>query len=53
MGFYDNWNLDGLKILSKIKESPESFISEPCVEFLSIVQHLKSNTPPPESYNGC
>ena len=43
MGFYDNYNFDGLKILSKIKSSPS--ISEPCPEFVGIVRNLK-HTPP-------
>ena len=44
MGFYDNYDFDGLKFLSKIKTSP--LISTPCPEFLSAVKYLKSITPP-------
>ncbi len=43
MGFYDNWNFDGLKFLSQIKTKPESFISEPCNEFVNAVKYLKTN----------
>lgn len=45
MGFYDNYNFDGLKFLSQIKTKPENFISEPCPEFLSIIQQIKSYSP--------
>lgn len=30
MGFYDNYNFEGLKLLSKIKENPG--VGEPCPE---------------------
>lgn len=43
MGFFDNWNFDGLKFFSKIKSDPRSKISNPCLEFLSVVQYLKNN----------
>lgn len=46
MGFYDNWNFDGLKFLSQIKDRLDDGISEPCEEFLDAVKHLKSITPP-------
>lgn len=46
MGFYDNYNFDGLKFFSKIKDRPDACISDPCPEFLSAVQYLKSITPP-------
>lgn len=42
MAFYDDWNFDGLKFLSKIKDNPEFYIFEPCQDFLSIIKHLKS-----------
>ena len=42
MGFYDNYNFDGLKFLSQIKDKPESFVSTPCPEFLSVIKALKS-----------
>ena len=45
MGFYDNYNFDGLKFLSQIKENP--LIAEPCGEFLSAINYLK--LPPPEA----
>jgi predicted O-methyltransferase YrrM len=44
MGFYDNWNFDGLKFFSQIKDKPECYISEPCGEFLTILNQLKSNS---------
>ena len=40
MGFYDNYNFDGLKFFSQIKT--HSSFSEPCKEFLSIVKNLKT-----------
>ena len=40
MGFYDNYNFDGLKLFPQIKEI--SAISEPCPEFISAVEQLKS-----------
>ena len=40
MGFYDNYNFDGLQLFSQIKEIPE--VSEPCPEFISVVEQLKS-----------
>lgn len=45
MGFYDNCNFDGLKLLSKIKNQ-NSFITEPCTEFLSVINHVKHLQPP-------
>ena len=42
MGFFDNYNLDGLKLLSKIKTNPGAGISEPCHELLGIIKQLKS-----------
>lgn len=44
MGFYDNYNFDGLKFFSQIKTHPT--LATPCNEFLSIIKQLKSNTPP-------
>ena len=43
MGFYDNYNFDGLKRFSLIKDRAEDFCSEPCAEFLSVIKHLKTN----------
>ncbi len=43
MGFYDNYNFDGLKLLAKIKDRPENYCSEPCEEFLNVIKHLKTN----------
>ena len=43
MGFYDNYNFDGLKLLSKIKANPT--VAEPCPEFVGIVKQMKSTTP--------
>lgn len=40
MGYYDNYNFDGLKLLSEIKNIPD--VSEPCPEFISAVEQLKS-----------
>lgn len=45
MGFYDNYNFEGLKFLSHIKENPT--VAEPCTEFLQAVKFMK--TPPPET----
>ena len=42
MGFYDNCNFDGLKLLSQIKTKPEDFVSDPCEDFLDIIKSLKS-----------
>lgn len=44
MGFYDNYNFEGLKLFSKLKET--SSISEPCPEVIQIIQFVKNNTPP-------
>lgn len=46
MGFYDNCNFDGLKFFSQIKTNPERHISDPCMEFLFVIKHLKSTMPP-------
>lgn len=43
MGFYDNWDFDGLKFLSKIKMAKS--LNTPCKEFTSIVKKLKSSDP--------
>lgn len=48
MGFYDNYNFDGLKFFSQIKVTPT--ISTPCKEFLAAVKHLKSITPSPKHF---
>ena len=40
MGYYDNYNFDGLKLFSEIKNIPD--VSEPCPEFISVVEQLKS-----------
>lgn len=45
MGFYDNCNFDGLKLLSKIKNQ-NSFVTEPCIEFLSVINQVKHLQPP-------
>ena len=42
MGFYDNYNFDGLKLLSKIKNDPDAGINEPCSDFINIVKRVKS-----------
>ena len=44
MGFYDNYNFDGLHFFSGIKRHAN--VSEPCKEFLSVIEQLKSITPP-------
>ena len=45
MGFYDNHNFEGLKLISKIQTKKDSFISEPCIEVISILNQIKaSNT---------
>ena len=44
MGFYDNYNFDGLKFFSQIKNAP--LVAEPCGEFLSVIEHLKSFAKP-------
>lgn len=40
MGYYDKYNLDGLKLFSRIKKSPS--ISEPCLPFLSAIELLSA-----------
>ena len=50
MGFYDNYNFDGLKFFSEIKTNPS--IATPCPEFLSIIEQLKIISPPPK-HNRC
>lgn len=42
MGFYDNYNFEGLKFFSQLKDNPNAGINDPCPEFLSIIQQLKS-----------
>ena len=42
MGFYDNWNFDGLKLFSRLKR--RSSIAKPCREFLSVVNQLKTSS---------
>ena len=47
MGFYDNYNFDGMKLFSKIN-------TDPCSHFLSIlsaIKQLKTISPPPEHYS--
>lgn len=39
MGFYDNWNFDGLKLFSQIKSNP--LLATPCEEFLYVIKSLK------------
>lgn len=48
MGFYDNYDFEGLKLLSKIKSNPS--VAEPCPEFVGIVKQLKSH---PSRYLRC
>lgn len=45
MGFYDNYNFEGLKFFSKIKENPS--LAEPCAEVIQILKLVKNNTPRP------
>ena len=45
MGFYDNYNFDGLKLFSKIKSRPEDLCFDPCGEFLNVIKHLKDAPP--------
>ncbi|MBR2519859.1 MAG: class I SAM-dependent methyltransferase [Selenomonadaceae bacterium] len=45
MRFYDNYNFDGLKLLTNIKDKPEDCCSEPCGEILSVIKHLKTTSP--------
>ena len=40
MGFYDKYNLDGLKLFSGIKKNPT--VSEPCLPFLSAIEFLSA-----------
>ncbi len=47
MGFYDNWNFDGLKFFSQLKTHPS--IAIPCDEFLTIIKYLKNEYPPTQS----
>ena len=42
MGYYDNYNFDGLKLLSLIKAKADDGVSEPIEGFLDIIKHLKS-----------
>ena len=42
MGFYDNYNFDGMWLFSQIKEIPA--VSEPCEEFLTLLEHLKKTS---------
>ena len=42
MGFYDNYNFDGLKFFSQIKDKPGSSISEPYIDFLTVIKYLKA-----------
>ena len=46
MGFYDNYNFEGTKLFANIKLHPEAFLSEPCRQFLSAINQLKTITPP-------
>ena len=43
MGFYDNYNFDGLKFFSGLKTSA---LNTPCKQFLSVIKQLKSTAPP-------
>lgn len=44
MGFYDDYNFEGMKFFSKIKTHPT--IAMPCKEVLTIIEHLKKILPP-------
>lgn len=46
MGFYDNYNFDGLKFFSQLQDKAFITVSTPCQEFLSVIKHLKYFTPP-------
>lgn len=43
MGFYDDWNFDGLKFFSQIKAHPT--VANPRREFLTVIKQLKSLNP--------
>ena len=45
VGFYDNYNFEGLKFLSQIKNTQDPLVSVPCFEFLNIVHNLKTANP--------
>lgn len=47
MGFYDNYNFEGLKFLSNIQTHPEDYISEPCPEVIETINFIKQRTTPP------
>ena len=42
MGFYDNYNFEGLKFFSRIENYPT--VSNPCNEFLSVINYLKTTS---------
>ena len=45
MGYYDDYNFDGLKFLSQIKDKPDEGISFPCQDLLTVIKHLKKDRP--------
>ena len=45
VGFYDNYNFEDLKFLSKIKTTQDPLVSVPCFEFLNIIHNLKTANP--------
>ena len=47
MGFYDNYNFDGLKLFARITDgNAEMAVTEPAGRVLSIIKQLKTITPP-------
>ena len=40
MGFYNNYNFDGLKLFSQLQKG--TILNEPCQEFVEVVNYLKS-----------
>ena len=49
MGFYDNYNFEGLRFFSKLKDPTHETIAVPCKEMLTIIKELKTITSPTES----
>ena len=45
MGFYDDYNFDGLKLFSQLKNKSSVNVNKPCPEFLSVIKALKSFAP--------
>ena len=45
MGFYDNWNFDGLKFFSQLQDKDFVNVSNPCQEFLAVINHIKNLQP--------